>query len=99
MKKNPPYQPSKEQSQKAEEPAAAYEKPVEPGAIYGSHRIVFSTLDTQADVQLKYAMSISPIERLELMRKLNDYAYKNFSQKNIPGAKKRLIFSRYEYIS
>ncbi len=53
----------------------------EPLAAYGTKRIIFSTVETQNDIQLKYAMDITPIEGLQLMRKLNDYAFKNNSLK------------------
>ena len=70
----------------------------EPSVAYGERRITFSTVETQNDIQLKYAMNASPIERLQLMRKLNDYAYKNFKHEQILTKPIKLIFSSYEYI-
>lgn len=71
----------------------------EPLAAYGTKRITFSTVETQNDIQLKYAMDITPIERLQLMRKLNDYAFKNNKPEKILTKSTKLIFSSYEYIS
>lgn len=70
----------------------------EPLAKYNTKRISFSTLETQNDIQLKYAMSISGVERLKLMRKINDYAYKNIVPEKILICNAKLIFSSYEYI-
>ncbi len=70
----------------------------EPATVYENHRITFSTLETQGDVQLTYSMNATPIERLEMMRKLNDYAYKNIPGKKLLTGNTRLIFSSYEYI-
>ena len=70
----------------------------EPVAAYGKRRITFSTVETQNDIQLKYAMDIPPIERLQLMRKLNDYAYKNNKTEKILTNPTKLIFTSYEYI-
>lgn len=70
----------------------------EPVGTYNSNRITFSTVETQNDIQLKYALSITPIERLELMRKLNDYAFKNNTPEKILSTPIRLIFTSYEYI-
>lgn len=71
----------------------------EPLAAYGTKRITFSTVETQNDIQLKYAMDITPIERLQLMRKLNDYAFKNSKPEKILTKSTKLIFTSYEYIS
>lgn len=71
----------------------------EPLAAYGTKRITFSTVETQNDIQLKYAMDITPIERLQLMRKLNDYAFKNNKPEKILTKSTKLIFTSYEYIS
>lgn len=70
----------------------------EPWSIYANNRITFSTVETQNDLQLQYALSISPLERLELMRKLNDYAFKNNTPEKILTTPVRLIFTSYEYI-
>ncbi len=70
----------------------------EPVGTYDSNRITFSTVETQNDIQLKYSLSITPIERLELMRKLNDYAFKNNTPEKILSTPIRLIFTSYEYI-
>lgn len=70
----------------------------DPVVAYGNKRITFSTVETQNDIQLKYAMSISPIERLHLMKKLNDYVFKNNKIKKKLIANTRLIFTSYEYI-
>jgi hypothetical protein len=70
----------------------------EPLVIYEKKRITFSTIETQNDIQLKYAMNVPPIERLQLMRKLNDYAYKNFKHEKILTKPVKLIFTSYEYI-
>ena len=43
-------------------------------------------------------MDIPPIERLQLMRKLNDYAYKNNKTEKILTNPTKLIFTSYEYI-
>lgn len=71
----------------------------EPLGAYGTKRITFSTVETQNDIQLKYAMDITPIERLQLMRKLNDYAFKNNKPEKILTKSTKLIFTSYEYIS
>ncbi len=84
-KKN--YKPTKEKSE-VREPQVVYEK----------NRITFSTLETQGDVQLMYSMNATPSERLEMMRKLNDYAYKNMPPQKLLTGKTKLIFSSYEYI-
>lgn len=70
----------------------------EPVSIYNTNRITFSTVETQNDIQLNYALSISPLERLELMRKLNDYAFKNSATEKILTPPIRLIFTSYEFI-
>jgi len=70
----------------------------EPEVVYQKNRITFSTLETQGDVQLIYSMNAEPIERLEMMRKLNDYAFKNLPAERLLTGKTRLIFSSYEYI-
>lgn len=44
-------------------------------------------------------MDITPIERLQLMRKLNDYAFKNNKPEKILTRSTKLIFTSYEYIS
>ena len=70
----------------------------DPLSVYRKSRITFSTLETQGDVQLYHALSISPLERLELMRKLNDYAYKNSVGERLIFKNAHIIFSGYEYI-
>jgi hypothetical protein len=80
---------TKEEESKVSDPQAGYER----------KRITFSTLETQGDIQLKYAMDATPVERLAMMRKLNDYAYKNLAPEKLLTEKTRLIFSSYEYIS
>ena len=70
----------------------------EPMVVYEKKRITFSTVETQNDIQLKYAMNVSAIERLQLMRQLNDYAYKNFKREKILTIPIKLIFTSYEYI-
>lgn len=70
----------------------------EPQAGYGINRITFSTLETQGDIQLTNSISATPQQRLEMMRKLNDYAYKNMPAEKLIKGKTRLIFSSYEYI-
>jgi len=70
----------------------------EAALTYGTKRITFSTMETQNDIQLKYALSISPVERLLLMRKLNDYAFKNNKPEKILTKPTKLIFTSYEYI-
>jgi len=70
----------------------------EPSVVYGKKRIVFSTVETQSDIQLEYAIGITPIERLKLMRKLNDYAYKNHTPEKILTHPAKIIFTSYEYI-
>jgi hypothetical protein len=71
----------------------------EPAVAYQSNRITFSTIETQSDIQLKYAISVSPTERLRMMRKLNDYAFKNLTKEKILTDNTKLIFTSYEYIS
>jgi hypothetical protein len=61
-------------------------------------RITFSTVETQHDIQLKFSMNIKPVERLKLMRKLNDYAFKNSIPEKIIMNPTKLIFSSYEYV-
>ena len=70
----------------------------EPSVVYQTNRITFSTMETQGDIQLKYSISITPIERLQLMRKLNDYAYKQFLNEKVVSNNTKLIFTSYEYI-
>lgn len=70
----------------------------DPMAVYRKSRITFSTVETQGDVQLYHALSISPVERLELMRKLNDYAYKNIIGERLVFKNAHIIFSGYEYL-
>ena len=88
MKKKAKYKIKKQEASEVNEPLMVYEK----------NRITFSTIETQNDVQLKYAMSISPVKRLELMRKLNDYAFKNLKPEKILTGNTKLIFTSYEYI-
>jgi hypothetical protein len=70
----------------------------DPMAVYRKSRITFSTLETQGDVQLYHALSISLVERLELIRKLNDYAYKNIIGERLLFINAHIIFSSYEYL-
>lgn len=70
----------------------------DPMAVYRKSHITFSSLETQGDVQLYHSMNITPIERLLLMRKLNDYAYKNISGEKLVFKGAHIIFSGYEYI-
>ncbi len=89
MKKQKRYNKTQGKQKQAKEPIVLYEK----------KSITFSTLETQHDIQLLYAMSISPIERLKLMRKINAYAFKNKQSETILKPPVKLIFSSYEYIS
>lgn len=70
----------------------------EPNVPYGNNRITFSTLETQGDIQLRYAMSLTPLERLALMVKLNEFAFQNVPKVEEPSGKRRIIFTSYEYI-
>jgi len=70
----------------------------EPLVSYATSRITFSTVETQNDIQLKHSISISPIERLKIMRVLNNYAFKNFIPEQILKNNTRLIFTSYEYL-
>lgn len=70
----------------------------DPMAVYRKSRITFSSVETQGDVQLYHAMNISSIERLQLMRELNNYAYKNISGEKLIFKNAHIIFSGYEYI-
>ena len=81
-------------AKKKEKPSIANE----PISLYEKNRITFSTVETQNDVQLKYSIGISPVERLILMRKLNDYAFKTITDRMSSTKSKRLTFSSYEYI-
>jgi len=81
-------------AKKKEKPSIANE----PISLYEKNRITFSTVETQNDVQLKYSIGISQVERLILMRKLNDYAFKTITDRMSSTKSKRLTFSSYEYI-
>jgi hypothetical protein len=70
----------------------------DPLAEYRSSRIVFSSLENQADIQLSFSLNLDPVNRLLNMRKLNEYAYKNISGKKLLFKNARIIFSNYEYI-
>ena len=60
-------------------------------------RLSFSSLENQGDIQLEHAMSMSPMERLSLLLKLNEYAYRSVPQVPMISENPHIIFSRYEY--
>ncbi len=64
----------------------------EPASGYG--RIVFSTVETQWDIQLQHALSLSPCERLKNMRILNELAFGKKHDDSEPTH--RIIFTNYE---
>ncbi len=72
----------KEQNPELNEPASAY------------NRITFSSVETQWDIQLRHSLSLSPAERMGVMRQLNEIA---FGKKHDDSPKSnRIIFTSYE---
>lgn len=64
----------------------------EQGPVY--NRITFSTVETQWDIQLLHSLSLTPAERMGVMRQLNELA---FGKKHDDGPKpNRIIFTNYE---
>jgi hypothetical protein len=70
----------------------------DPLANYRGSKITFSTIENQADIQLLHSLNITGPERLILMRKLNEYAYKNITGEKLIFKNAHIIFSGYEYI-
>ena len=59
-------------------------------------RIIFSTLETQEEILSRHSLSLTPIERLQLMTQLNELAFKDFHREQFNPKGSRITFKHYE---